>query len=98
MRLFGKVSSRPVLVLAIAGVAVGRAIFPGKIITRSSEVLSKYDYIVVGGGTSGLVVAERLSENPGRLLVALFQTWLILTATTVLIIEAGSLYEILSGV
>lgn len=33
-----------------------------------------YDYIIVGGGTSGLVVANRLSENP---------------AISVAIIEAG---------
>lgn len=41
----------------------GRIVFPGRIITRS-ESLSSYEYVIVGGGTSGLVVANRLSENP----------------------------------
>ncbi|RSL95418.1 hypothetical protein CEP52_012095 [Fusarium oligoseptatum] len=38
------------------------------------EILPDYDYVVVGGGTSGLTVANRLSENPG---------------VTVLVLEAG---------
>ena len=29
-----------------------------------SELSDEYDYIVVGGGTSGLTVANRLTENP----------------------------------
>ncbi|TDZ58601.1 Dehydrogenase xptC [Colletotrichum trifolii] len=44
--------------------------------TIDKFILSNYDYVVVGGGLSGLVVANRLSENPN---------------TTVLIIEAGEL-------
>ncbi|KAL2672470.1 hypothetical protein Neosp_013181 [[Neocosmospora] mangrovei] len=29
------------------------------------EILEEYDYVVVGGGASGLTVANRLSEDPG---------------------------------
>ena len=37
-----------------------------------------YDYVVVGGGTAGLVMATRLASHPG---------------TTVAVIEAGGFYE-----
>ncbi|OHF00487.1 GMC oxidoreductase [Colletotrichum orchidophilum] len=43
---------------------------------NDTNLLPIYDYIVVGGGASGLTVANRLTENP---------------AVTVLVIEAGEL-------
>lgn len=43
-----------------------RQTFPGRTLHRASETQNTYDYVVVGGGLSGLVVANRLSEDPGR--------------------------------
>ncbi len=35
-----------------------------QIIGRDTVLNSSYDYFVAGGGTSGLTVADRLTENP----------------------------------
>jgi hypothetical protein len=42
----------------------------------NASSLDRYDYIIVGGGVSGLVVANRLTEDPG---------------ITVPVLESGSL-------
>jgi hypothetical protein len=48
-------------------------------LTDSSLLTSpKYDYIIIGGGTAGLVMANRLSEN---------------SSISVAVIEAGGYYE-----
>lgn len=42
----------------------------------------RFDYVIIGGGTAGLVLANRLTENP---------------ATTVAVIEAGTFPEDVHG-
>lgn len=41
--------------------------FLGKHLTRGEEVEKVYDYVIIGAGTSGLTVADRLTENPDRM-------------------------------
>ena len=51
--------------------------------TISSLNISTFDYVIIGGGTAGLVMANRLSENP---------------AVQVALIEAGGSYEVLNPI
>ncbi len=46
------------------------------------DVPATYDYVVVGGGTAGLVMARRLAAN---------------SSFTVAVIEAGGFYELDNG-
>lgn len=63
------------------------------LLVSNTDVLDTYDYVVVGGGTGGMTLASRLSEDGTSMLCfTVFkdhQTDLIIG--TVLLIEAGPL-------
>ena len=71
-----------ILLLGILGLAqhatigYARAVAASKIFLNGRDVDKEYDYVIVGGGTAGLTVADRLTED-GK--------------TTVLVIEYGQL-------
>lgn len=65
MSVLRKIGAFTLLSAALAQARVGRAPPPDKYVKRSfNDLQDTYDYVVVGGGTSGLVVANRLSEDP----------------------------------
>ncbi|KAK7978435.1 hypothetical protein PG988_005925 [Apiospora saccharicola] len=74
------VSKRSSLLLTLAaassalGFAIPRSAQQARQIRDASQLLPEYDYVIVGGGTSGLTVADRLTEDPD---------------VTVLVLEAG---------
>lgn len=59
-------TQRSILLLAITGLATISALptrqGPARIVSRQ-DVQDEYDYVIVGGGTSGLTVGDRLTEN-----------------------------------
>lgn len=51
------------IALSVSG-ALAHPLFNGRLVSRADELLSEYDYVIVGAGASGLTVANRLSEEP----------------------------------
>lgn len=63
--------------LAISAFLAATSVADARVLARQidpSQLLSNYDYVIIGGGTSGLTVADRLTEDP---------------AVSVLVLEAG---------
>ena len=66
------------LAVTLTRAAVPRGIHKARVWKEPAELDESYDYIIVGGGTAGLTVADRLTEDED---------------TTVLVVEYGILSE-----
>ena len=66
--------------------------FKARIVSRE-EIQQSYDYVVIGGGTSGLTVADRLTEDPRSACgyPSTFDNLLSILIETVLVIESAQL-------
>jgi hypothetical protein len=56
--------TRLILGLGLPALAISGS--SAQVLTSEAQLHSSYDYVIIGGGVSGLTVANRLSENPGK--------------------------------
>jgi hypothetical protein len=56
--------TRLILGLGLPALAVSES--SAQVLTSEAQLRSSYDYVIIGGGVSGLTVANRLSENPSK--------------------------------
>ncbi|CAA9959754.1 hypothetical protein PTMSG1_03162 [Pyrenophora teres f. maculata] len=70
------ISTTNLAILALLGTARALPRNVERVETRASD--DTWDYVIIGGGVTGLIVANRLTENP---------------KTNVLVIEAGAAYD-----
>ena len=78
---FAQVAALLIWITACDGSPFGHRGSYAVVLNHTEQVEDCYDYVIVGGGTSGLVVANRLTENPH---------------ITVLVIERGYLFVLVS--
>lgn len=81
--------------LLLLPLAFARQLSPAvqRVTHHDADLLSEYDYVVVGGGVSGLTVANRLTEDSNSMVHLSRKIECRLTiAATVLVIEAGKMY------
>jgi hypothetical protein len=64
-----------VLVCRALGSTTPLSIAGAVLLERTSQLRPVYDYVIIGGGTSGLVVANRLTENPKSKCLRVRMNW-----------------------
>lgn len=63
-----------VLLVSVVPITVGHSsVGYSKLLTRHEETRSEYDYVIIGGGTAGLTLADRLTED-GKCTCAIITT------------------------
>ena len=83
-----------IIASALATTVLGFPSTPSKAkLVSRDDVHQSYDYVIVGGGTSGLTVADRLTEDPRSAYEYPFAYGnnLTISVETVLVIERGLL-------